>query len=103
MGENAVLISMAISSSSLAFKASVIYLLLNPMRTGSPSNFTGIESLTFPTEVSQEMDTFPSSNRAFTGFFIFSLIMMEARLMLSANSRAERTILVFFSLGIAVL
>ena len=103
MGEKAVLISRISSSSSLAFKASVINLLLKPMRTGAPSSSTAMVSVTFPMGVSQEMETCPSSKAALTGFLIFSLMMMEARPMLSANSLAERVTRVLCSRGMAVL
>lgn len=103
MGDTGPLISMRTFSHSLAFSASAIYLLLNPICTSGPSTCADMESLIFPSAVSQKIFTPLDSKVQRMGLFARSLMMMEAREMLSKKGFTSMVTFVCDVVGIAFL
>ena len=71
------------------------------MRTGFPVISAGIRSSIFPRLVSQKTRMLPSSKTALMGFLTFSLIIIDAREILSIKARVETMTRVALSFGIA--
>ena len=89
-------------SAGAAFRASSIYLLLNPISSPWPSPFMGHSSLASPRAVLTRIFILSFSNRQRMGLRCFSVMIRLTRSMVFKSWRLSLTIMVLYSPGMAL-